>query len=386
MMRLTRSPIPPHHSGDLTVRIPHFDLKPAAEELAPELLVRWTELLARTAFVGGSEVESFEKAFTEYLGGAGCVGVANGTDALVLALHALGLRRGDEVLVPSFTFFATAEAVVWAGGVPVPVDVDPASFNIDLADAEARATARTVGVIGVHLYGQPFDLDAATALCKRRGWWLIEDAAQAQGASWHGRKVGTFGALAGWSFYPSKNLGCFGDGGAVTGADAAALARVRTLANHGRLAHYQHGAVGTNSRLDALQAAVLNLRLARLDRDNARRAALVARYREQLAGVGDLRFAAVPAEAVPVWHQLTVRTGARDALRQHLLDAGVGNAIFYPVPLHQQPAMVPLLPAGLSLPASEAAAREVLSLPLYPQLSESQVDAACEAVRGFYGD
>ncbi|HET9766143.1 MAG TPA: DegT/DnrJ/EryC1/StrS family aminotransferase [Thermoanaerobaculia bacterium] len=368
------------------MRIPHFDLKPAAAELAPELLARWSDLLARTSFVGGAEVESFEKAFADYLGGPDCVAVANGTDALVVALHALGLRPGDEVLVPSLTFFATAEAVVWAGGVPGPVDVDAASFNVDVADAEARATSRTVGMIPVHLYGQPCDLDAALALCGRRGWWLIEDAAQAHGATWRGRKVGTFGALAGWSFYPSKNLGCFGDGGAVTGADTGALARVRTLANHGRLEHYRHGAVGTNSRLDALQAAVLNLRLTRLERDNARRAALVARYRESLAGVGDLRFAAVPAEASPVWHQLTVRTAARDGLRQHLLDAGIGSATFYPIPLHQQPALVPLLPAGLSLPASEAAAREVLCLPLYPQLSESQVDEVCDAVRGFYGD
>lgn len=368
------------------MRIPHFDLKPAAEELAPELLARWTDLLARTAFVGGAEVEAFEKGFASYLGGAGCVGVANGTDALVLALHALGLRRGDEVLVPSFTFFATAEAVVWAGGVPVPVDVEPETFNVDVADAEARATSRTVGMIPVHLYGQPCDLDALLELCRRRGWWLIEDAAQAHGATWRGRKVGTFGQLAGWSFYPSKNLGCFGDGGAVTGADTDALARVRTLSNHGRVESYRHGVVGTNSRLDGLQAAVLNLRLARLDRDNARRAALVERYRERLAGVGDLRFAAVPEEAVPVWHQLTVRTAARDGLRQHLLDGGIGTAIFYPIPLHQQPALASLMPAGLSLPAAEAAAREVLCLPLYPQLSESQVDAACEAVRGFYGD
>ena len=366
--------------------IPHFDLQPAAQELAPELLARWSDLLGRTAFVGGAEVETFERAYAAYLGAAGCVGVANGTDALVLALRALGLRPGDEVLVPSFTFFATAEAVVWAGGVPVPVDVNEGSFNIDLADAESRATARTVGMIPVHLYGQPCDLDAALALCDRRGWWLIEDAAQAHGAAWRGRRVGTFGALAAWSFYPSKNLGCFGDGGAVTGADAEALARARTLANHGRVEHYRHGVVGTNSRLDALQAAVLNLRLAHLERDNASRTALVDRYREALAGVGDLRFAVVPPEASPVWHQLTVRTAARDGLRQHLLDAGIGSAIFYPIPLHHQPALVPLLPGGLSLPAAEAAAREVLCLPLYPQLAETQVDAVCAAVRGFYGD
>jgi dTDP-4-amino-4,6-dideoxygalactose transaminase len=367
------------------LRIPHFDLRPAAEELAPELLARWTEVLARTAFVGGAEVAAFEAAFADYLGGPGCVAVANGTDALVVALHALGLRPGDEVLVPAFTFFATAEAVAWAGGVPVFVDVEPGTFNIDVADAEARATSRTVGMMPVHLYGQPCDLDAALAACARHGWWLIEDAAQAQGASWGGRRVGTFGALAGWSFYPSKNLGAFGDAGAVTGADVDALARARTIANHGRLEHYRHGAMGTISRLDGLQAVVLNLRLARLERDNERRRALVARYREALAGVGDLRFPEVPAAALPVWHQLTVRTGRREALRDHLQGAGIGSAIFYPIPLHQQPALASTVPAGLSLPASEAAAREVLSLPLYPQLVESQVDEVCEAVRAFYG-
>jgi dTDP-4-amino-4,6-dideoxygalactose transaminase len=368
------------------LRIPHFDLVPAAEELGPELLGRWQDLLARTSFVGGPEVAAFESAFAVYLGAPECVGVANGTDALVLALRALDLRPGDEVLVPSFTFFATAEAVVWAGGTPVPVDVEPDTFNLDAGDAEARAGARTVGVIPVHLYGQPCDLDAVEALCRRRGWWMIEDAAQAHGATWRGRRVGSFGRLAGWSFYPSKNLGCFGDGGAVTGADAMALARVRLLANHGRVEHYKHGAVGTNSRLDALQAAVLNLRLARLERDNERRRALAARYRESLAGVGDLRLPAVPAHAEPVWHQLTVRTASRDALRQHLLDAGIGTAVFYPIPLHRQPGLASVLPAGLELPASEAAAREVLCLPLFPQLGEGKVDEVCAAVRSFFGD
>jgi dTDP-4-amino-4,6-dideoxygalactose transaminase len=368
------------------VRIPHFELRSATAELRAELLQRWADLLDRTSFVGGPQVEAFEAAFAAYLGGPGCVGVANGTDALVLALRALGLRPGDEVLVPSFTFFATAEAVVWAGGTPVPVDVEAATYNLDVADAAARATARTVGMIPVHLYGQPCDLDGALELCGRRGWWLVEDAAQAHGASWSGRRVGTFGQLAGWSFYPSKNLGCFGDGGAVTGSDVDAVARVRRLANHGRVEHYRHGDVGTNSRLDALQAAVLELRLRNLDRDNERRRALAARYRESLAGVGDLRLPEVPPQAVPVWHQLTVRTGARDALRQHLLDAGIGSAIFYPIPLHRQPALAPLLPAGLALPESEAAAREVLCLPLYPQLTESQVDEVCASVRAFYGD
>jgi dTDP-4-amino-4,6-dideoxygalactose transaminase len=367
------------------VTIPHFDLRPAAAEIAPELLSRWGGMLDRTAFVGGAEVDTFQDAFAAYLGAPGCVGVANGTDALVLALHALGLKPGDEVLVPTFTFFATAEAVVWAGGRPVPVDVEPDTFNLDVADAEARSGPRTVGMIAVHLYGQPCDLDAVGALCRKRGWWLVEDAAQAQGAAWRGRRVGTFGQLSGWSFYPSKNLGCFGDGGAVTGADEEALARVRLLANHGRVAHYEHGAVGTNSRLDALQAAVLNLRLPLLDRDNARRRELVARYRTALAGVGDLRFARVPAEAEPVWHQLTVRTSRRDGLREHLQGKGIGSAVFYPIPLHRQPGLLPHLTGAVELPAAEAAATEVLCLPLYPQLTDGAVDEVCDAVRGFFG-
>src|SRR5581483_3969029 len=273
--------------------IPHFALTPAADEIRTDLLARWSDLLARTAFVGGAEVQAFERDFASFVGAPECVGVANGTDALVLALRALGVRPGDHVLVAALTFF-------------------------DAADAAARATAQTVGVIGVHLYGQPFDVDAVGELCAARGWFLIEDAAQAHGATWKGRRVGSTGALAGWSFYPSKNLGCFGDGGAVTGSDRAALAQARLLSNHGRVQHYEHGAVGTNSRLDALQAAVLNLRLPLLERDNARRRALVAKYRERLAGVGDLRFLDVAAGAEPVYHQLIVRSAVRDRLRDAL--------------------------------------------------------------------
>jgi dTDP-4-amino-4,6-dideoxygalactose transaminase len=355
------------------------------EEIAPDLLARWQELLAATAFIGGPPVERFEAAFARYLEAPAAVGVANGTDALVLALRALDLRAGDEVLVPSFTFFATAEAVVLAGGRPVPVDVDAGSFNLDAADAAARAGERVVGVLAVHLYGQPCDLDAVSALCARRGWWLVEDAAQAHGARWGGKPVGSFGALAGWSFYPSKNLGCFGDGGAVTGADLAALERVRLLANHGRLARYEHGAIGTNSRLDALQAAVLELRLARLERDNERRRALAGRYREGLAGVGDLRFAEVPEKALPVYHQLTVRTARRDELIEHLRARGIGSAVFYPIPLHRQPGLLPHLEGAPELPESERAAREVLCLPLYPQLAAERVDEVCAAVRELYG-
>lgn len=367
------------------MKISPFDLSPSVERIRSELLDRWEDLLDGTTFVGGAEVRSFEAGWAEYLGAEGCVGVANGTDALHVALRALGLEPGEEVILPAFTFFATAEAVVLAGGTPVLADIEPATFNLDPTDVASRVTERTRGILTVHLYGQPSDLDGLTELCDRRELWLLEDAAQAHGARWRGRRVGTFGALAGWSFYPSKNLGCFGDGGAVTGRDPALLERVRMLGNHGRVEHYEHGLIGTNSRLDALQAAVLNLRLPHLDRANARRRTIASRYRGALRGVGDLRFPEVPEPAEPVYHQVTVRTGSREALRAHLDDAGIGTGVYYPLPVHLQPGMKAAIPEGVDLPEAERASRECLSLPVHPHLSDRDVDRVCTSIRSFYG-
>ena len=251
------------------MNVPILDLGRTRRRIASELDERWRRILDETSFVLGPEVREFETAFASYLGVTDCVGLANGTDALVLALRALGLRPGDEVIVPAFSFFATAEAVALLGGQVVFADVDAETLNLDPADAAARVTERTVGILGVHLYGRPFDVDAVLALCQRHGLWLVEDAAQAHGARWQGRRVGGFGQLAAWSFYPTKNLGCFGDGGAATGNDRELVERVRTLGNQGQAGRYHHVAVGTNSRLDSLQAAVLNCRLPLLDEDNA---------------------------------------------------------------------------------------------------------------------
>ncbi len=251
--------------------IPFLDLARTQRRIATPLEERWRRILQETSFILGPEVREFEAAFASWLGVAACVGLANGTDALVIALRALGLKPGDEVIVPAYSFFATAEAVVLAGGQPVFCDVDPETLNLDPADAARRVTDRTAGILGVHLYGRPFDVDAVLQLCERRGLWLIEDAAQAHGAVWKGTKVGGFGQLAAWSFYPTKNLGCFGDGGAVTSNDKALAEQVFRLANHGQTARYHHEQIGTNSRLDSLQAAVLNCRLELLDEDNARR-------------------------------------------------------------------------------------------------------------------
>jgi len=365
-------------------QIPVFDLQRAIEPIAGEVTKRWQSLLMASSFVGGAEVDRFEKAFADFVAAPDCVGVANGTDALILAMRALDLQPGDEVIVPSFTFIATAAAVVLAGGTPVFADVEAETLSLDWTRAADRVTDRTVGVIGVHLYGRPFAVDRAQALAERHGLWLVEDAAQAHGAEWQGRRVGTFGALATWSFYPAKNLGCFGDGGAVTGNDLDLLARVRRLADHGRREHYEHSEVGMNSRLDALQAGVLNCRLPALEAGNERRRQIDGRYREVLTDVGDLRFLVDPAGALSVYHQETVLTGQRDELRQFLQEQGVGTGVHYPLALHLQPAFAPDDSQTDDLPVATAAGREVLCLPMFPELTDGEVGTVCAAVQRFF--
>ena len=368
------------------MNVPILDLQRVRQRIASQLDERWRRILDQSSFVLGPEVKEFESAFAGFLGVEACVGLANGTDALILALRALGLKPGDEVIVPAFSFFATAEVVALLGGRVVFCDVDPESLNLDPADAAARVTARTVGIIGVHLYGRPFDVDAVLDLCQKRGLWLLEDAAQAHGAEWQGRKAGGFGQIAAWSFYPTKNLGCFGDGGAATGNDRALVERVRSLGNHGQSVRYTHLEIGTNSRLDSLQAAVLNCRLALLDQDNARRGEIACRYHGALNGVGDLRLIPDPPGTRSVYHQFTVRTARRDELAAHLKERGIASAVHYPSPLHRQPAMQGLVEVREGdLPVSEAAAREVLCLPVFPELTHEEVEAVSAAVRGFFG-
>ncbi len=365
--------------------VPYLDLSRLRARIAEPLAERWDRILADNAFILGPEVKEFENAFAAFLGARAVVGVGNGTDALTVALRAFDLAPGDEVLVPAFSFFATAEAVVLAGGRPVFCDIDPATYNLDPAELERRVSPRARAVVGVHLYGRAFDADAIGRFCKTHGLRLVEDAAQAHGARYAGRRVGTLGDLAAWSFYPTKNLGAFGDAGAVSGMDEELMKRVHRLANHGQSARYHHEEVGTNSRLDALQAAVLNLRLATLEEDNAARRRWGALYRAGLEGVGDLRFPADRPEDEPVFHQMTVATARRDELQKYLAGRGVGSSVHYPSPLHRQPALAALLGEPPELPHAERAAREVLCLPMFAELTESEVLAAVEAVRAFYG-
>lgn len=367
--------------------VPYLDLSRARRRIAGRLAGRWQAILDANAFILGPEVGRFEAAFAAFLETQQTVGVANGTDALVLAVRALGAAPGDEVIVPAFSFFATAEAVVLAGATPVFADVLPETLNLDPAAVAERVTARTVGVIGVHLYGRPFDFEAIGALCRKHGLWLVEDAAQAHGARYRGRRVGTLGDLAAWSFYPTKNLGAFGDAGGLSGADAEALARARQLANHGQDGRYHHVAIGTNSRLDALQAAVLDLRLETLDADNAARRALAAIYADGLSGVGDVRLPADDPDDEGVVHQMTILTAQRDELMDFLRGRGIGSSVHYPSPLNRQPAIGAIRDGAAPepMPVAEQAAREVLCLPMFAELEPAEAEAVVAAVRAFYG-
>jgi len=366
------------------MNVPILDLARTRARIEAELAARFRRIFDEGSYVLGPEVREFEQAFADYLDVAACAGLGNGTDALILALRALGLAPGDEVIVPAFSFFATAEAVALLGGRPVFCDVEPETLNLDPRDAAARIGPRTVGIIGVHLYGRPFDVDAVLDLRGKNGLWLVEDAAQAQGARWRSKRVGAFGRLAAWSFYPTKNLGCFGDGGALTGDEPVLVDRARRFGNHGQVGRYHHVAIGTNSRLDSLQAAVLNCRLTLLDADNARRREIAARYRAYLAGVGDLRFPVDPLAAEPVYHQFAVLTARRDELQRHLASRGVGSAVHYPTPLHTQPAWKGIDIGAGDLPVSTAAAREVLCLPIFPELTDPEADRVAEEVAAFY--
>ncbi len=367
------------------MKVPVFNLSRAEQRIAVELDRRWADARQRTAFVGGDEVAEFEAAWSQFLDPVdpvGCVGVANGTDALELSMRALEIMPGDEVLVPDFTFVATASAVALAGGTPVLVDVDPKTLNINFDQAETLVNERTVGYIGVHLYGCPYDLDRGAEFAKRHGLWVIEDAAQAHGARWDGARVGALGDLATWSFYPSKNLGCFGDGGAVTGRDDALVQRVRKLADHGRQEHYWHDRVGRNSRLDGLQAAVLNARLPTLDADNERRRSIAARYREVIEPLPTITALSVEDRAEAVFHQFTILVEDRDRTKEELAELGIGSAIHYPAPLHVQPLwkVRPEVVCG-DYAVAVRAAQQVLCLPMFPELTDEEVETVADALQ-----
>lgn len=360
--------------------VPFLDLRAAYLELKAEIDAAIARVLDGGWYIGGGEVEAFEAEWAAFCGAAHAVGVANGLDALILALRALEIGPGDEVVVPSNTYIATWLAVSAVGARPVPVEPDPATHNIDPARIEAATTPRTRALLPVHLYGQPADLDPILDLARARGLFVVEDAAQAHGARYKGRRVGAHGDIVCWSFYPGKNLGAMGDGGAVT-TDRADLAdRIRVLGNYGSRQKYVNEVKGVNSRLDPLQAAVLRAKLPFLDEWTGRRRAIAARYGEELAG-SELVLPHVPNWAEPAWHLYVVRSRARDALQARLAEAGVGSLIHYPIPPHLQAAYADAGLAAGALPLAERLAGEVLSLPIGPQLKPDGVASVIAAAR-----
>lgn len=352
--------------------VPFLDLGRVHTDLSEPLELAWKTVLGHGKFVGGPEVRAFEEAFAQYCEADRCIGVANGTDALELILQGLGIGPGDEVIVPTNTFVATAEAVVTVGATPKFVDVLPDTLLLDPAAVEAAVGPRTAAVMAVHLYGQMVDMPAVSAITAKHGLALVEDAAQAHGARFAGKRAGSYGTAAAFSFYPGKNLGALGDGGAVVSDDAELVARIRQLADHGRSTtdRYAHAVSGRNSRLDTLQAALLGVKLPELDAANRARRAAVASYREALPSFAQL--VGVHPDAEPVYHLAVAQVPDRAAATRELDAAGIGWGIHYPVPCHRQPAFADA--AEESLPVAEAAAERILSLPLSPSITAEQID------------
>jgi dTDP-4-amino-4,6-dideoxygalactose transaminase len=358
-----------------TSRIPFVDVPATYAELQDELDAAARRVMASGAYILGPEVTAFEEEFAASCGARHAIGVGNGLDALRLILLAYDIGPGDEVIVPSNTFIATWLGVSQAGAIPVPVEPDPETHNITAAAAEAAITPATKAIMPVHLYGQPADMDPFVALGRERGIPVIEDAAQAQGARYRGRRAGSLADAAGFSFYPGKNLGAMGDAGAVTTDDDGLAERVRMLRNYGSKVKYHHDLPGMNSRLDSLQAAFLRVKLRRLDEWNERRRALAALYLERLADAEELTLPVVPEWAEPVWHLFVVRHPRRDELQRRLGDAGIDTIIHYPIPPHLSGAYA----GGASLPVAERLAAEVLSLPIGPHLSHEDAARVAEA-------
>lgn len=364
--------------------IPFFSVHAMQAAVREEVLAATARVYDAGWFVLGPEVAQFEQAYSAFNGVAHTVGVGNGLEALTLALRALGIGPGDEVLVPSNTYIATWLAVSHVGAVPVPVEPDPATSNLDPERLLAAITPRTRAIMPVHLYGQPCRMPEIMTLASRHGLLVVEDNAQAHGATFRGQLTGSFGAASGTSFYPTKNLGALGDGGAITTNDGELAHHLRQLCNYGASHKNQHNLLGYNSRLDELQAAVLQIKLRYLPAWTAQRRELAAWYTHYLADIAGLRLPAVAAGAEPVWHLYVVHTARRDALRQHLAASGIDTLIHYPTPPHRQPAYAHLSLASGTLLIAEELAATCLSLPLWPGMTEQMIVAIAASIRQFY--
>ncbi len=363
--------------------IPFLDVKASYDELQTELDAAYRRIMKGGWYILGEEVKAFEKEYAAYCGAQHCIGVGNGLEALHLILRAYGIGPGDEVIVPANTYIATWLAVSHAGAIPIPVEPDILTFNMDPNLIEEAITPRTRAIMPVHLYGHPADMDPILAVATRYGLKVIADAAQAHGARYKGRHIGSIGDAAGFSFYPGKNLGAFGDAGAIATNDDSLADQLRLLRNYGSRVKYFNETIGYNSRLDPLQAAFLRVKLNHLDAWNRRRLVIVKLYQDKLSGLPNLKLPQVAQWAEPVWHLFVVRHFQRDSLRQFLEQRGIGIVIHYPVPPHLSDAYVEHPWHEVDLPITQNLANTVLSLPLGPHMQPTQAEYVIEALRDF---
>jgi len=367
------------------MNIPFLDLATPYQELQVELDAAYRRVMESGWYILGGEVDAFERDFSAFCGAKHCIGVANGLDALHLILRAYGIGDGDEVIVPSNTYIATWLAVSYAGARPVPVEPVAATYNIDFAQIESAITPRTRAILVVHLYGQTVDMDAILAIARRNNLKVVEDAAQAHGATYKQKQAGALGDAAGWSFYPGKNLGAFGDAGAVTTNDDQLAERIRVLRNYGSKVKYFNEIKGYNSRLDPLQAAFLRVKLKYLNDWNSRRKHVASQYITSLSDLPELTLPHVPEWIDPAWHLFVIRHSQRDALQKYLEEKGIGTLIHYPIPPHLSDAYHD---AGYKIndfPVAENIAQTVLSIPMGPHLASYQMDQVISAIRAFHG-
>jgi dTDP-4-amino-4,6-dideoxygalactose transaminase len=373
--------------------IPPLDLTQQYQTISDEVGAAVLAVLASGQYINGPNVQNFERQFAEYIGTSDCVTCNSGTDALFLALRAYGIGAGDEVITTPFTFIASAETISAVGAKPVFVDIDPQTFNLDLNQLEATISPRTRAIIPVHLFGQPVDMTRLMAIAQSHNLLVIEDCAQAAGAAWQGQRVGTFGHVGCFSFFPTKNLGACGDGGAITTNDAAIATKLRMLREHGSKVRYLHEEIGVTSRLDALQAVILKIKLRHLEQWNEQRRAIATRYTELLGPLPGVTPPPVIVNGLHCWHQYTIRLSAgdnatdeaqrtyRDQVRQQLQEQGVNSMVYYATPLHLQPVYQNLGYTEGAFPMVEQASREVLSLPMFPELSVEQQEQVVYALK-----
>ena len=364
--------------------VPFLSFSPQHNPIRSEVLGAIADVYDKQWYVLGEQVTAFEADYSVFNHVDHTIGVANGLDALNLALKALEVQPGDEVIVPSNTYIATWLAISFVGGVPVPVEPNPDTYNIDPARIEAAITPRTKGIMPVHLYGQACEMGPIMDIAHKYGLWVVEDNAQAQGATWEGGLTGSFGAVNGTSFYPGKNLGALGDAGAVTTNDADLAHKIQVLRNYGSQQKYYNEVIGYNSRLDELQAAVLRVKLGQLPAWTAQRQEVAKLYNQHLAGIDDLQLPVVAAGATHVYHLYVVRSARRDALQQHLTQEGIGTLIHYPVPPYQQQAYAHMAIPADAYPIAEELAATSLSLPMWPGMTEEHVVAVTISVRSFF--